>query len=192
MERLREQRVNVSELSTAELSFYLANGFEVYKHWCYMELATPFGVEEHLPHPFQWWTAQGADVGKWTECHNEAFSDHWDHKQLTADSVRDFAKGGDGKALLGIVRTSRPVATSACQLRSSRGLGIIWSVGVLPSHRGLGLGKALVVKTISHLNALGARRIGLFVDEENVVAYGLYRKLGFKTLEKSLILRRLH
>jgi len=192
METPREYRVKLSELSTAELSFYLANGFEVYKHWCYMELATPFGVREHLPHPFQWWTAQEADIEEWIECHNEAFSDHWDHKQLTIDSVRDFAKGGDEKALLGIVGTSRAVATSACQLRNSRSLGIIWSVGVLPSHRGIGLGKALVVKTISHLSGLGARRIGLFVDEENVVAYGLYRKLGFKTVEKSLILRRLH
>ncbi len=190
---LTEQRVKVPELSRAELRFYFANGFEIYRHWHYMERDAPHQTNGgELPNSYDWYRIDEDGLAKWVRCHNEAFGDHWDYKALTVDSVRDFIGGGDQRGLLGISHGDALVAISSYQMPTAlpSRVGIIWSMGVVRAHRGKGLGKALATRAISHLMGRGTRRIGLFVDEENSVAYGLYRRLGFRPVERSLILRR--
>lgn len=59
-------------------------------------------------------------------------------------------------------------------------LGGIQNVGVVPEHRGRGLGRALVLKALAGFHALGAQRISLEVTAPNLAAVELYRKLGFR------------
>jgi len=60
---------------------------------------------------------------------------------------------------------------------------------VIPSHRGIGLGRALVHRTLAGFQEAGLRRAYLEVTAENNAAVQLYRSLGFrraKTLYKAV------
>ncbi|MDB4733601.1 GNAT family N-acetyltransferase [Planctomicrobium sp.] len=59
-------------------------------------------------------------------------------------------------------------------------LGAIQNVGVIPEHRGFGLGRALVLKNLHAYRSCGLVRVYLDVSAENQGAIALYRSLGFK------------
>lgn len=59
-------------------------------------------------------------------------------------------------------------------------LGAIQNVGVAPDHRGLGLGRALVLKSLLGFRAAGVTRVFLEVTAKNTVAVQLYRSIGFR------------
>ncbi|MBS0264966.1 MAG: GNAT family N-acetyltransferase [Planctomycetes bacterium] len=57
--------------------------------------------------------------------------------------------------------------------------GAIQNVGVAVEHRGKGLGKALVLKSLRGFQQAGVDRVYLEVTARNAVAVNLYRSLGF-------------
>lgn len=59
------------------------------------------------------------------------------------------------------------------------GLGSIQNLGVVPEHRGRGLGAALLIKALDGFRRTGLRRAFLEVTAQNDGAVRLYRKLGF-------------
>ncbi len=59
-------------------------------------------------------------------------------------------------------------------------LGEIQNVGVAPEYRGLGLGRALVVKSLHGFRESGLKRVQLEVTAHNKPAVELYRSIGFK------------
>jgi ribosomal protein S18 acetylase RimI-like enzyme len=68
-------------------------------------------------------------------------------------------------------------------------MGAIQNVGVIPSYRGLGLGRALVDQALAGFARAGLTRAYLEVTAENRAAVQLYRSLGFrraKTLYKAV------
>jgi ribosomal protein S18 acetylase RimI-like enzyme len=74
-------------------------------------------------------------------------------------------------------------------LSHSRSLGAVQNVGVVPQHRGLGLGRALVLKALHGFRAAGLERVYLEVTGENTPAVELYRSIGFslvRTMYKAL------
>jgi ribosomal protein S18 acetylase RimI-like enzyme len=74
-----------------------------------------------------------------------------------------------------------PVLCATIQgLRSSRWLGTIQNVGVISEHRGLGLGKALVLQALEGFRRVGVHRVALEVTAANKPAVELYRGLGFQ------------
>ncbi len=58
--------------------------------------------------------------------------------------------------------------------------GAIQNVGVVPEHRGLGLGRALLVQSLLGFRARGLKRVMLEVTAENSPAIGLYKGVGFR------------
>ncbi len=60
--------------------------------------------------------------------------------------------------------------------------GSIQNVGVVPEHRGLGLGRALVLKSLEGFSLAQRRRIILEVTATNRPAVELYRSIGFRVV----------
>ncbi len=67
-------------------------------------------------------------------------------------------------------------------LAASPQLGAIQNVGITPDARGLGLGRALVLKALHGFRAAGMRRVYLEVTAENAPAVELYRSIGFRVI----------
>lgn len=65
-------------------------------------------------------------------------------------------------------------------LRQDTQQGSIQNIGVLARFRGLGLGRALLLKAISGFRSAGLSRIYLEVTAANTRAIALYRSLGFE------------
>lgn len=65
------------------------------------------------------------------------------------------------------------------QLQLANGLGGIYGLGVLPEHRGKGLGRAILLGAIEKLKAANATEIMLQVATENETALNLYKSCGF-------------
>jgi ribosomal protein S18 acetylase RimI-like enzyme len=59
------------------------------------------------------------------------------------------------------------------------------SVSVLPDCQGQGIAKKLMHQCIEHVQDLGFNQIELEVNQRNLAALALYRKLGFITLHSS-------
>lgn len=57
--------------------------------------------------------------------------------------------------------------------------GGIYGLGVLPEHRGKGLGRAILLRAIEKLREAGVRDVLLQVESENANALGLYESCGF-------------
>lgn len=67
-------------------------------------------------------------------------------------------------------------------LGTTNHVGSIQNVGVVPDHRGLGLGRALVLKSLEGFASSGRTRVLLEVTANNRPAVELYRSIGFRTV----------
>lgn len=59
-------------------------------------------------------------------------------------------------------------------------VGAIQNVGVVPEHRSLGLGRALVLRCLHGFQQIGIPRVSLEVTADNRQAIDLYKKIGFR------------
>ena len=84
-------------------------------------------------------------------------------------SANDAATGLAGNCIATIQGTT-----------DSEGHGGIQNVGVIPEYRGLGLGRALVLKALAGFARFGAKRAYLEVTARNLPAVRIYRSLGFR------------
>jgi len=79
-----------------------------------------------------------------------------------------------------------PIPVGTVQgLQSTRYSGAIQNIGVCRLHRGAGLGRALLLKSLAGFQAAGIQRVSLEVTAENARAIHLYQSLGFKTVKTS-------
>ncbi len=82
-----------------------------------------------------------------------------------------------------IARGSSPESLQWCGTIQGVGapgsVGMIQNVGVVPGHRGLGLGRCLVARALAGFRMHGLRRVGLEVTVDNARAVRLYQRMGF-------------
>jgi ribosomal protein S18 acetylase RimI-like enzyme len=60
------------------------------------------------------------------------------------------------------------------------GYGGIQNLGVVPEHRGKGIGRAVLLKALAGFAAAGVRRAFLEVTARNDPAVRMYREIGFR------------
>src|SRR5204863_38089 len=64
-------------------------------------------------------------------------------------------------------------------IRDRSGLGAVQNLGIVPEHRGRGLGSLLMLKALEGFQRAGLRRVFLEVTAQNEGAIRLYQRLGF-------------
>ena len=80
--------------------------------------------------------------------------------------------GGEGVVYVGTVQG---VADPG-----NRGVGGIQNLGIVPAHRGKGLGVALLLQALHGFRQAGLKRATLEVTAQNETAVRLYRQIGFR------------
>jgi mycothiol synthase len=113
-----------------------------------------------------------------------SFHGHWGHVPKSFEAwwgEVDQASGGDRSLFFAAERDGRLVGeTSGVPQRF--GMGWIGTVGVVPEARGLGVGRALLLRILAEFWARGERRVGLAVDAANETgATRLYESVGMRT-----------
>jgi ribosomal protein S18 acetylase RimI-like enzyme len=85
--------------------------------------------------------------------------------------------------LLGYVGDGRPTADFCGTIQGIRdeNEGAIQNIGVVPEHRGRGLGTQLILRALHGFRQAGLRRVYLEVTAQNEAAIRLYRRIGFET-----------
>ena len=68
-------------------------------------------------------------------------------------------------------------------LAGRRGVGAVQNVGITPEHRGLGLGRALVLQGLKGFRDAGMKSVHLEATAENSAAVELYRSIGFRLVK---------
>ena len=107
-----------------------------------------------------------------------------------------FLPGATWLISLDVHEAMGPIDCGTIQgLAQTSSLGSIQNVGVLPEYRGLGLGRALVLKALAGFREARLRRVYLEVTADNTPAVRLYRSLGFRlarTLYKAVDVEPAH
>lgn len=126
------------------------------------------------------------DQDEWLELNARAFANLPDQGSWTARELRQrFAEPwfdpdgfvlaiGSQSSILGYCWTKVDRSQTL-----DRPLGEIFVIGVDPTARGLGLGRALVLAALQDLQASGLETATLHVDATNEAALKMYRSLGF-------------
>ena len=95
--------------------------------------------------------------------------------KLAAGGAHRFWGAFVGQKLVGVVRLSRPDAANESHRAELGGLY------VQPSHRGCGVGRALMLAALTHATRTpGLRRVNLTVVTGQAAAIELYLSLGFR------------
>jgi len=60
----------------------------------------------------------------------------------------------------------------------------ISNIAIYPQYRGMGVGKRLILEAEQEAKMVGAERIILDVEKENISAINFYKKLGYKMIKE--------
>ena len=162
---------------TLAASLGLTKGRELFQ----MRRPLPLPPEETgvVTRPF----VPGQDEKRWLEVNNRAFSWHpeqggWDVETLRA---REAESWFDPEGFLLHERDGRLAGFCWTKIHPDRNppLGEIYVIAVDPDFQGLGLGRALVVSGLRHLEGKGLGVGMLYVDGGNTPAVTLYKEMGF-------------
>ena len=128
----------------------------------------------------------GKDEDGWLAANRAAFAHHPEQGSMSrADLDARLAEDWFDPAgfLLAVDAEDRLLGFHWTQVHPRHGahpaIGEVYAVGVTPAAQGMGLGKALTVAGIRHLQGLGLHAVMLYTDADNTAAVSLYRGLGF-------------
>jgi len=69
-------------------------------------------------------------------------------------------------------------------------IGFIWSLAVLPSEQGKGIGKKLVIEIERRLKKMGCIGISLFTSSKRKAAIHIYKNLGYKKSKRPYVMTK--
>ncbi|NJK68744.1 MAG: GNAT family N-acetyltransferase [Microcoleus sp. CSU_2_2] len=183
------------EDKTDEIRLLEKQGFAVDRYFWTMarSLCEPIPTPE-FPANFALTHVSGEqDIQPWVEMFNQSFIDHWNHHDLTAETVRYWMSDPNYQPELDLIAISgdrKFAAFCDCQIkpqenaRSGNKDGWIELLGTRRDYRKMGLGKAMLLAGLHRLKAAGANTAKLSVDTNSLTgATKLYKSVGFRPME---------
>ena len=138
----------------------------------------------------------GRDDEAWVALNAAAFADHPEQGAWTLADLRQrmteawFDPGGFFLA----ERAGRPPEperlVGSHWTKVLDGLGEVYVLAVDPADQGSGLGRALTLVGLRHLQAAGLGQVLLYVDADNAPAVRLYESLGFRRWDADVMYAR--
>ena len=128
----------------------------------------------------------GQDEQAWTALNARAFASHPEQGRWGVEEVllREREPWFDPAGFLLAERDGALVAFHWTKVEG--GVGEVYVVGVDPSAQGGGLGRAVVLAGLHHLQDRGLPTVVLYVDDDNTGARRLYEGLGFVTASRDV------
>lgn len=136
-----------------------------------------------------------AKLNDWVKMYNESFVDHWNHHDLTTETLQTWLNSPQYRPDLNLIAISPEKQFAAfcntrirqlshqSSLNGDMTIGWIDWLGTSRSFRKRGLGKSMLLSGLQLLKQQGAKIAKLSVDADNASgAVGLYRSLGFQNL----------
>lgn len=188
-------RTYTRENNTVEIRLLEKQGFGSDRYFLTMarSLSEPIPAPE-FPAGFKLSHLAGEkDAQPWVEMFNESFIDHWNHHDLTVETVRHWINDSSYQPELDLVAIA-PNGTFAafcdCQIKAEESDrkpsndGWIEFLGTRRGFRQMGLGKAVLLAGLHQLKAAGADTAKLSVDADSLTnATKLYTSVGFHPVE---------
>lgn len=119
---------------------------------------------------------------------NAAFADHKDRSQWTAETVLDEMKTlGNKPDDIRLAKSEDQIEGFVWTRLAGPHSGEIQVLAVDPAANHHGHGRNLLRAGMDHLHRMGANRVFLYVDSDNVRAKKIYEASGFVDAEESLV-----
>lgn len=139
---------------------------------------------------YQLQPATSVTLGDLVEAINSAYSDYFVPLKFNEQSLAAFI---DREALdldAGVVAIEDGKIIGSCMLGIRDGAGWVGGMGIIPSHRGQGVGRAIMNYLIEQGHQRNLSHFELEVITQNTPAYKLYIDVGFETTRNLLIFDR--
>jgi mycothiol synthase len=144
---------------------------------------------------------QEEDIKLWTWLSNETFKEHFNFRPNTLEEIRHVLFSDlyykKEKEILFAILDAEPVGyigvgiDERYNLEKNVEMGHIFTIGVLKKRRRRGIGARLMLQGLEALQAKGATKAMLGVDDYNPTkARRLYEKVGFGVKKKDLVFER--
>lgn len=134
------------------------------------------------------------EVAAWCATFEEAFAANYDPPRMSEAERRNYMAKPDylAEGDLVAVTDDGEIAGLAWSLRETQSDGTsrgwIWYIAVREAHRGKGLARALLLRSLEVLRDLGLREATLAVDTDNATgALRLYESAGFTTYTTTVV-----
>jgi mycothiol synthase len=144
--------------------------------------------------------ASDEDVERWVDLLNWSFIDHWNYRPTTVEQHKHWLAVSHYRPehdLIAVAADGTFAALCFCSIntaenaRSGRNEGWIDTLGTRRGHRGIGLGRAIMLAGLQLLKREGVATALLDVDAENPTgALRLYESVGFQTVSTGVAYRK--
>lgn|GEM_PF-2007899 len=120
------------------------------------------------------------DEKAWVNIINNSIGSGWTVERFNTEMKETSWFNPQG--LFFVVKENIPVGTACCQIQkvNQQEFAYLHMVGVLPEHRGKGLGKVLCSKVLSYFREKGFAEVFLNTDDWRLPAIKCYLGLGFE------------
>ncbi|SQG65338.1 MshD acetyltransferase [Corynebacterium renale] len=138
-------------------------------------------------------------LDQWLGANNEAFDWHpeqggWDHERLERALHAPWFRATDVLFLWHFDSDGAPHLAGfhwtkwhTTDVTEGTGYGEVYVIGLASDFRGKQLGDPLLRAGLHHLYQRGARKIILYVEDDNEPAVKAYKRLGFEVAEKHVV-----